>query len=105
MGDIPVDRIRADLAARIAAMDVRADRARPSDLAEDLDAIRRIALANGMQPAVSVAHVLDSALSRGEHGALIHGWLGVLRDAIGCDRFDAQACDSYIAACSVRLSN
>lgn len=102
---IPIDSVRAELATRIAAMDVRADRARPCDLAQDLDAIRRLALAGGLQPAVSVTHVLDTALSRGEHGALIHGWLAVLRDAALCDRIDSQACDAYVAACSVRLLN
>ena len=96
--------VRVELAQRIAALDGRAQCGRADDLAQDLDAIRRIAQANGMQPAVSVAHVLDAALARGERGALIHGWLGVLNDAIGCERADRPACDAYVAACSVRLS-
>lgn len=102
--DPAFETIRADLAQRIAALDMRAARARTADLAEDLDAIRRIAQANGMQPAVSIAHVLETALARGERGALVHGWLDILRDAIGCDRIDGSACDAYLAACSVRLS-
>jgi hypothetical protein len=97
--------IRVDLAQRIAALDLRASSGRAGDLAEDLAAIRRIAQANGMQPAVSVAQVLDMALARGERGPLIHGWLGILRDAVGCDRADAPACDAYLAACSVRLTS
>ena len=106
MGDMSNrDPIRADLAARITALDLRAARAPSNALAEDLNAIRRIAQANGMQPAVSVAHVLDAALARGERGPLIHGWLDILRDAIGCERFDAPACEAYLAACSVRLSS
>ncbi|MGN6620713.1 MAG: hypothetical protein ACTHKR_06590 [Sphingomonas sp.] len=110
MGDnqsrnLEADSIRAELAQRIAALDLRAARGLPRDLAEDLDAIRRIAQANGMQPAVSVAHVLDAALARGERGALIHGWLDILRDAIGCERVDGATCDAYVAACSVRLSS
>ncbi|TPG20389.1 hypothetical protein EAH87_07725 [Sphingomonas koreensis] len=103
--DPATEGVRADLAQRIAALDNRAARGLPRDLAQDLDAIRRIAQANGMQPAVSVAHVLDAALARGERGALIHGWLDILRDAVGCDRFDGTTCDAYLAACSVRLSN
>ncbi|HEU4959657.1 MAG TPA: hypothetical protein VFT56_04560 [Sphingomonas sp.] len=99
------DAIRADLAQRIAALDARAALGRADDLAQDLDAIRRIAQHHGMQPAVSVAHVLETALARGERGALIHGWLGVLNDAIGCERADGPACDAYVAACSVRLAN
>jgi hypothetical protein len=99
------DAVRIELAQRIAALDMRAQCARPAELAGDLDAIRRIAQAYGMQPAVSVAHVLEAALARGERGALIHGWLGILNDAIGCERADGPACDAYVAACSVRLAS
>jgi hypothetical protein len=99
------DGVRADLVQRVAALDLRTASGRTCDLAQDLDAIRRIAQANGMQPAVSVAHVLDAALARGERGPLIRGWLDILRDAIDCDRIDAPACDAYLAACSVRLSS
>lgn len=99
------DTIRADLVQRIAALDSRAHNGRTGELAQALDTIRRIAQANGMQPAVSVAHVLDAALARGERGPLIHGWLDILRDAIGCERIDGPACDAYLAACSVRLAS
>jgi len=99
------DGARADLVQRIAALDLRASTAHTADLAQDLDAIRRIAQAAGMQPAVSVAHVLDAALARGERGPLVHGWLEVLRDAVGCDRTDPPTCDAYVAACSVRLTS
>jgi hypothetical protein len=103
--DSVADGARADLARRIAALDVNTSHRRAADLAEDLDAIRRIAQAAGMLPAVSVAHVLDAALARGERGPLIHSWIEVLRDAIGCDRADQPACDAYVAACSVRLTS
>jgi hypothetical protein len=96
--------IRADLAARIAAIDVRAPYTRAAELAPDIDAIRLIAHRNGMNPAVTVAHFLDSALARGEHGALVHGWLALLSDAVGCERQDVAACDVFAAACSVRLA-
>lgn len=96
--------VRADLAARIAAIDVRAPYARAAELAPDIDAIRLVAHRNGMNPAVTVAHFIDSALSRGEHGALVHGWLALLTDAIGCERQDVAACDAFAAACSVRLA-
>jgi hypothetical protein len=96
--------VKADLAARIAAIDVRAPYARPCDIATEVDAIRVIAHSNGLNPAVTVAHFLDSALSRGENGALIHGWLTILRDAVGSDRQDVQACHTFAAACSVRLA-
>lgn len=101
-GDIAA--VKAELAARIAAIDVRAPHARPCELAPDIDAIRIIAHRNGLHPAVTVAHFVDSALSRGEHGALVHGWLSVLSDAVRGERQDLQACDTFAAACSVRLA-
>ena len=97
--------VRADLAARIAAIDVRAPYCRAAELAPDIDAIRVLAHRSGLNLAVTVAHFIDSALSRGEHGALVHGWLALLQDAIGCDRQDVAACDAFAAACSVRLAS
>jgi hypothetical protein len=99
MGDI-----RAELAARIAAIDSRAPYVAARDLAPDVDAIRIIAHRHGMNPAVTVAHFLDWALSRGEHGMLVHGWLAMLSDAVASERQDVAACDAFAAACSVRLA-
>ena len=96
--------VKAELAARIAAIDVRAPYTRATDLAPDIDAIRLIAHRNGMNPAVTVTHFIDSALSRGERGALVHGWLSMLSDAVGSERQDVQACHAFAAACSVRLA-
>ncbi|MGP7796303.1 hypothetical protein [Sphingomonas sp. CLY1604] len=96
--------VRADLTARIAAIDVRAPYACARDLKPDINQIRLIAHRAGLNPAVTVAHFVDSALSRGEHGALVHGWLRVLGDAVACERQDVRACDAFAAACSVRLS-
>jgi hypothetical protein len=103
--DLGTDHIKAELAARIAAIDLKADRLTAGALASELDDVRRIAQVNGLLPAVTVAHVLESALAAGERGALIHGWLAILRDAVGCDRFDPPACDAYAAACSVRFAS
>lgn len=100
-----IDSVRADLAARITAIDVRAPYARACELAPAVDAIRVIAHRNGFNPAVTVAHFLDFALARGEHGALLHGWLSVLRDAVTSERQDMAACDAFAAACSVRIAH
>lgn len=96
-----LDAVRADLAARIAAIDVRA---RAYDLKPDINQIRLIAHRNGLNPAVTVAQFVDSALSRGEHGALLHGWLSVLGDAVASERQDVRACEAFAAACSIRLA-
>lgn len=100
-----MESVRADLAARIAAIDVKAPYTCARDLKPDINQIRLIAHRNGMNPAVTVAHFVDSALSRGEHGALVHGWLSMLCDAVACERQDVRACDAFAAACSVRLAS
>ncbi|WP_375427252.1 hypothetical protein [uncultured Sphingomonas sp.] len=104
MTGMGLDAVRADLTRRIAAIDGRVARARARDLAGELDQVRAIAHRAGLHPAVTVAHLLDRALSRGEHGPLVHGWLGMLSDAVGCERSDAAACDAFAAACAVRLA-
>ena len=96
--------IKAELAARIAELDGRAGRSRACELAPEVDAIRVIAHRNGLNPAVTVAHFLDSALARGEHGPLVHGWLALLGDAVASERQDVAACETFAAACSVRLA-
>ena len=94
--------VRADLALRIAALETARQPLRA--LASDLDQVRRIAQAAGMLPAVTVAHVLEAALARGERGPLIRGWLDILRDAVRCESSDPAACDTFAAACSVRYN-
>lgn len=96
--------VRDDLVARIDAIDRRADRLRPAEVAGELEAIRRIAARHGIGPAMTVVHALDSALSRGERGPLVHGWLAILRDAVGSRAVGAQATETYAAACAVRLN-
>jgi len=99
-----LDAVRADLSARIAAIDVKAPYSCANDLKPDINQIRLIAHRHGLNPAVTVAHFVDSALSRGEQGALLHGWLRMLGDAIASERQDVRACDTFAAACSVRLA-
>ncbi|OYY69943.1 hypothetical protein [Sphingomonas sp. 28-63-12] len=94
--------VQAELFRRAALLGVRPGRA---VLAADIDMIRRIAQQNGMMPVASVAQVLESAVARGEQGPLITGWIALLREAIGSDRQDRFAGDSYVAACSVRLTS
>ena len=99
-----IEGIKADLAARIAAIDGRAPYVAPRDLAGEVDAIRLIAHRHGLNPAVTVAHFVDWALSHGQCGTLLHGWLAMLSDAVASERQDLAACDSFAAACSVRLA-
>jgi hypothetical protein len=104
MGQADWNNIRSDLNARIAAIDVRAPYCSARDLAPAVDAIRTIAHRAGMQPAVTVAHFIDSALARGERGVLVHGWLVMLREAVGSEQQDLDAAHRFAAACSIRLA-
>ncbi|NYD89403.1 hypothetical protein [Sphingomonas melonis] len=99
-----LEAVRADLAARIAAIDVRAPYSQARDLQPEINQIRLIAHRNGLNPVVTVAHFVDSALSRGDRGVLLHGWLSVLGDAVASERQDVRACEAFAAACSVRLA-
>lgn len=99
-----LDVVRHELTSRIAALDARARDARPAELAQAVDEIRVIAHTAGLNPAVTVVHFIAAALARGERGPGVHGWLQVLRDAVGAERQDTTACDAFAAACSVRLA-
>ena len=96
--------VRDDLVARVDAIDRRADRLRPAEVAHELEVIRRIAGRHGIGPALTVVHALEGALSRGERGPLVHDWLAILRDAVGSPRGTPQVCDVFAAACAVRLN-
>ena len=99
-----LDVVRHELTRRIAALDVRAQYARTAELAGEIDEIRIIAHGAGLNPAVTVVHFIAAALGRGERGAGVHGWLQMLADAVRAERQDANACDAFAAACSVRLA-
>jgi hypothetical protein len=100
---IDLEAVRYELSARIAAIDVRAPYLGCGEVAVAVDEIRHIAHHAGLNPTVTVAHFIEAALARGERGA-VHGWLSMLRDAVGADRQDVAACDAFAAACSVRLA-
>lgn len=93
-----------DLAARIDELDRRAYRMMPGDMASELEQVRRIAARHGMIPAVTVVHALDSMLARGDYRSMVHDWLSILRDAVGCGANDDRTVETFAAACSVRLN-
>lgn len=99
-----LDLVRRELASRIAVLNGRASRARPRELAAAVDDIRVLALGAGLTPAVTVIHFITAALARGERGVGVHGWLHMLSDAVGSERLDVATCDTFAAACSVRLA-
>ncbi|WP_343526254.1 hypothetical protein [Sphingomonas sp.] len=98
------DAIRDQLWARIAALDVRAPYAPPADLADDVEAIRRIVHGLGLTPAVTVTHFIDRALMRDGDAGPVHGWLTMLTDAIASERQDLETANRFADACSMRLA-
>ena len=96
--------VQSALAAQVATIGDHATSVSTATLAAEIDAIRTAALSHGLYPAVAVTQAIEDALARGERGALVLGWLQILRDAVSCDRQDGPACDTYLAACSVRLT-
>ncbi len=63
---------RAELTARIAAIEWRAG---PARLAPDLERIEALARQHQLSGAAEVANQLRRALARGERGAPVHHWL------------------------------
>lgn len=97
--------IRIQLCARIAALDVSAPYARPIDLIDGVEMIRRIAHRHGLSSAVTVTHFIDRALMREENAGPVHGWFAILNDAIASERQDWQSANDFAEACSVRLAS
>lgn len=93
-----------ELSQRIDSIGTRSACAATVELADDLDAIRRIALAHGLTPALPVVHALEAALAEGQRGPMIADGLALLRDAISCGRDDARTGATFAAACSIRLN-
>ncbi|WP_404372429.1 hypothetical protein AB5I39_05945 [Sphingomonas sp. MMS24-J45] len=60
--------VQNDLAARVALIGSRAPTATTTVLATEVDAIRAVALAHGLYPAVAVTHAIEAALARGSAG-------------------------------------
>lgn len=96
--------VRAQLWARIAALDVSVPYAATPDLAAKVEAIRRIAHAHGLTPAVTVTHFIERALARSETPPPVHGWLAMLTEAVASERQDYEAADRFALACSARLA-
>ncbi|MEG8040887.1 hypothetical protein QP166_16655 [Sphingomonas sp. LR60] len=74
---------RAELTARIAAIEWRAG---PSRLAPDIARIHELAQHHHMPGAVDVANQLRLALARGERGVPVHRWLQLLGQAVATDQ-------------------
>ena len=95
--------IQAQLCDRIDKLAMELPHITISRLAHEVDEVRRIAGDYGLTPVVEIAHGLESALASSEGNLMIMSFLETMRDAVGCDRLDAAATQTYLAAINQRL--
>lgn len=92
--------VRAELADRLDML--RSLQSRGADSAEALRSLRSLAAAYGLEPVVALA---DAWRRSDRPGACTSGlYLSSLRDAIGCERADAEAAQALLASVSIRLA-
>ncbi len=73
-------------------------------LCNGVDDIRRTALDHGLDPLAQLARGLETALADAGRGAMVLPWLDTMRDAVDCERLDAEAGAIYLAAINVRMA-
>jgi hypothetical protein len=95
--------IKAQLCDRIDELAEQLPHMNGHQLAHQVDEVRRIARAYGLLPVEELARGLESALSTSECSIMVLPFLETMRDAVGCERVDAAAAQSYLAAVNQRL--
>ncbi|HET9427856.1 MAG TPA: hypothetical protein VFO69_05800 [Allosphingosinicella sp.] len=95
--------VKAELWDRLDMLQKAGERIAVRDLAQGLGSIRTLAAAYGLHPVVCLAEAFERAIRFEPRGCPAGLYFDRLRDAIGCDRFDAAAGESYVASVSVRL--
>lgn len=103
MAKLTNDAILALLNQRIDALDAGQVHTRAAQFADDLDAIRRLASANGFGAVTPVIHAIEAALGRGERGPRVANGLALLRDAACCGS-DLRGGAALAAACRLRMA-
>jgi hypothetical protein len=74
----------------------------PHTLAHAVDDVRRIARDHGLIPVAELARGLESALSTSQDQIMVLPYLDSMREAVGCERFDEAATQSYLALVNQR---
>ena len=95
--------IKAQLCDQIDALADQLPHLSSSQLANQVDVLRRTARDYGLLPVEELARGLESALSTSGCGVMVLPFLESMRDAVGCERVDAAAAQSYLAAVNQRL--
>jgi hypothetical protein len=94
---------KAQLCDRIDVLADQLQHMNATQLANQVDEVRRIAREYGLLPVEELARGLGSALSSSESSIMLLPFLETMRDAVGCERVDAAAAQSYLAAVNQRL--
>lgn len=94
---------QAQLCERIDQLVIELPHLSLSRLAHEIDELRRIAGNHGLAPVVEIAHRLESELATSRGGLMVASFLETMRDAVGCERLDASATQTYLAAINQRL--
>jgi hypothetical protein len=95
--------VRAQLCDQIDGMLDQLGHLTPGQLATRIDDIRTTARDYGLTPLEALAHGLESRLSTLASGPSIKTYLVTMRDAVGCERVDAEAVQAYLAVMSQRF--
>ena len=95
--------VKSQLCDRIDRIAFELPHISPSQLAHQVDDLRRIARDYGLFPLEELARGLESALSGAEGSVVVLPFLESMRDAVGCERADPAAAQSYLAAVNQRL--
>ena len=95
--------VRAELCDRLDTLREAGSRIEMRDLVKGLSTIRTIAAAYGMVPVVCLAEAFERAVRAQPRNCPAGLYFDRLRDAIGCERLDDRAGETYLASVSVRL--
>ncbi len=95
--------IRTQLCSRIDQIAEGMAHIPAAKLAGEIDDIRRIASNYGLVVVADIAHGLESALSRSDGAITILPFLESMRDAVGCDRLEPLASETFLTMVNLRL--
>jgi hypothetical protein len=95
--------VQARLLDRLDQITVELPRMSVARLASEIDELRRLATAHGLMPLAELAHSLENTLACAHTTTLVNPFLDMMRDAVGCEKYDHGTTQTYLAAANQRL--